>query len=104
MSKEKDVFDLVNGSGIPKSKIYEAHNKYYSYDNWTPRMVRTKDIGFCSRLLTDMADNGATEDELERAILFSIVVLDCVKKRLNIKKAFDDLGIAELRDKYMGGE
>lgn len=104
MSKEsKALIDLTKNSGIPQSKIYEAYNKYYSSNNWTPRTVRQKDIGFCSRLISDMAANGATEDEFERAILFSIIVLDCEKKKLNTSRAYEDLDILTLKQKYMDG-
>ena len=104
MSKEsKALIDLTKNSGISKTKIYEAYNKYYSSNNWTSRTVRQKDIGFCSRLISDMTVNGAMEDEFERAILFSIVVLDCEKRKLNTSRAYEDLDILTLKQKYMDG-
>ena len=100
-SKETIVKEQIRNCGIPESTIYAAYNRYFSAFNWTTKPVRQKDLGFCSRLMADMMANGATEDEFERAILFSIVVLDCIKQRLNTKTAYDDLGIFELKEKYM---
>lgn len=101
MSKiEKDLEKLCNEGGIPKSTIYDAYNKYYS-SNPTSKTVRQKDIGYCSRLIIEMTAKGATEDEFERAILYSLVVIDCVKKKLSTTKAYEDLNIRELYDKYV---
>ena len=101
MSKnEKDLEKLCSESGIPKSTIYDAYNKYYS-SSPTSRTVRQKDIGYCSRLIIGMTAKNATEDEFERAILYSIVVIDCVKKRLSTTKAYEDLDISELYNKYV---
>lgn len=103
MSKiENDLEKLCNESGIPKSTIYDAYNKYYS-SSPTSRTVRQKDIGYCSRLIIEMTAKDATEDEFERAILYSIVVIDCVKKKLSTTKAYEDLNIRELYDKYIKG-
>lgn len=101
MSKiENDLEKLCNESGIPKSTIYDAYNKYYS-SSPTSRTVRQKDIGYCSRLIIEMTAKGATEDEFERVILYSIVVIDCVKKKLSTTKAYEDLNISELYNKYV---
>lgn len=101
MSKiENDLEKFCSESGIPKSTIYDAYNKYYS-SSPTSRTVRQKDIGYCSRLIMEMAAKDATEDEFERAILYSIVVIDCVKKKLSTTKAYEDLNISGLYDKYV---
>ena len=103
MSKiEKDLEKLCNEGGIPKSTIYDAYNKYYS-SSPTSKTVRQKDIGYCSRLITEMAAKGATEEEFERVILYSLVVIDCVKKSLSTTKAYEDLNISELYNKYIKG-
>lgn len=97
---EKDLEKLCNESGIPKSTIYDAYNKYYS-SSPTSKTVRQKDIGYCSRLIIEMTAKNATEDEFKRVILYSIVVIDCVKKKLSTTKAYEDLDIRELYDKYV---
>lgn len=95
----KDLKKVIDNSGIQKSSIYELRNKYYTFEP-TPRSVRQTYIGFCSNLITNMSANGATAEELEKAILFSVVVLDADKYRLNILTAKDDLGIQALHEKY----
>jgi len=103
MSKiENDLEKLCSESGIPKSTIYDAYNKYYS-SNPTSKTVRQKDIGYCSRLIIEMTAKNATDDEFERVILYSIVVIDCAKKKLSTTKAYEDLNISELYNKYIKG-
>lgn len=102
IEEEYNLKKLCNESGIPKSTIYDAYNKYYS-SSPTSRTVRQKDIGYCSRLIMEMAAKDATEDEFERAILYSIVVIDCVKKKLSTTKAYEDLNISELYNRYVKG-
>lgn len=99
MSKAKDLKNILDKSGVQKSAIYELRNKYYTFEP-TPKSVRQTYIGFCSNLIANMTANGATAEELEKAILFSIVVLDSDKYRLNILTAKDDFGIQALHEKY----
>lgn len=99
MSKAKDLKNILDKSGVQKSAIYELRNKYYTFEP-APRSVRQTYIGFCSNLITNMTANGATAEELEKAILFSVVVLDADKYRLNILTAKDDMGIQQLYEKY----
>jgi hypothetical protein len=91
--------EMLDKSGIQKSAVYELRNKYYTLEP-TPRSIRQVYIGFCTGLITKMTANGATADELEKAMLFSYVVLDADKYRLNILTAKDDLGIQALHEKY----
>lgn len=99
MSKAKTLFEQVDGSGIPKSEIYEAWEKFKTEDA-VSRSVRTVYVGYCSKLLTNMAKNGATEDEMKKAIMFSIVVLDSLKKQLSIEAAKRYYDISFLNNKY----
>lgn len=52
-------------------------------------------------LIPAMAYNGATEDELMRAIKHSMVLLDAEKHRLNWEQSEKDHGIKELINKYL---
>lgn len=97
--KAQTLKEMLEKSGVQKSSIYELHNKYYTFEP-TPRSVRQTYLGFCSNLITNMTVNGATAEELEKAILFSCVVLDSDKYRLNILTAKDDFGIQALYEKY----
>ena len=99
-SKGQTLKELLESfPGVQKSSIYELYNKYYTMDP-PSRSIRQTYLGFCTRLVNNMVDNGATAEELERALLFSYVVLDSEKHKLSIITAKDDFGIQELHDKY----
>lgn len=53
-------------------------------------------------LIADMAANGATQEELERAILWSADIFRSNKKNVDWKQSYEDYVIAELEDKYQG--
>ena len=57
-------------------------------------------MGRISNLITDMTLQGATEDELARAVRHSMVVIDAEKHKLDYKQSEIDNNIAELREKY----
>lgn len=59
-----------------------------------------KQMGVVSNLITDMTLKGATDDELERAVRHSMVVIDAAKHKLDYKQSEKDNGIAELKKKY----
>lgn len=58
------------------------------------------DVRELNMFIVEMAAKGATEQELDRAIKYSIVLIDCIKKNLDVNKAFDELNILELYFKY----
>lgn len=99
--KFKEFLDKM--SFVEYSKIYQAHNDYFSSQGYDKGKVRTGYFTYCQELIEDMTENGATAEELERAIIFSYVVLDSEKCRLSILKAKDDLHIQELYLKYVIG-
>ncbi len=90
-------------SFVELSKLYQAHNDYYSSQGYSKGTERTRYFTYCHELIEDMVEHGATADELERAIIFSYVVLDSEKYRLSIFKAKEDLLIQELYNKYVLG-
>lgn len=59
-----------------------------------------KEMGVISNLITDMTLLGATDDELERAVKHSMVVIDAEKHHLNYQKSYADNNIEELKHKY----
>lgn len=61
-----------------------------------------KEMGVVSNLITDMTLKGATQDELERAVRHSMVVIDAEKHKLDYKQSEIDNGIASLKKKYQG--
>lgn len=60
------------------------------------------EMGIASNLITDMQLQGADDKELERAVKYSMVVIDAPKHRLNYIQAANDLGIKQLHEKYQG--
>lgn len=60
------------------------------------------EMGKISNLITDMTLKGATDDELERAVRHSMVVIDAEKHKLDYKMSELDNGIASLKKKYQG--
>lgn len=60
------------------------------------------EMGDISNLITDMTIQGASNDELARAVRHSMVVIDAEKHKLNWKQSALDNGIASLKKKYQG--
>lgn len=58
------------------------------------------EMGKISNLITDMTLQGATTDELARAVKHSMVVIDAYKHKLDYRQSEVDNGIAELKKKY----
>ena len=62
---------------------------------------RGTQMGIASNLITDMYAKGCeNEEELSRAVRFSMVIIDAYKHKLNYKAAYEDYGIEELKRKY----
>lgn len=59
-------------------------------------------MGIISNLITDMTLQGATADELARAVRHSMVVIDAEKHKLDYKQSEADNNIAALHKKYQG--
>ena len=60
------------------------------------------EMGKISNLITDMTLKGATNEELERAVRHSMVVIDAEKHGLDYKQSEQDNGIAALKKRYQG--
>lgn len=59
-----------------------------------------KEKNVISNLITDMTLKGASQEELDRAIRYSMVVIDSEKNELNYKQSEKDNNIVELKKKY----
>lgn len=62
------------------------------------------EMGKVSNLITDMTIQGATLDEIERAVKHSMVVIDAQKHHLDYKQSEKDNNIEELKNKYQMNE
>ena len=85
-------------------KDFDPKEAYPAYEGMPKMKNKTKqtEMGKISNLITDMTLKGATEDEIERAVKHSMVVIDAEKHNLNYKQSFKDQGIAQLKQKYQG--
>ena len=80
---------MVNDKGEPTYKLIK---------NTTQRSTQ---MGIASNLITDMYARGCEdEEELSRAVRYSMVIIDAYKHKLNYKAAYEDYGIEELKKKY----
>lgn len=61
------------------------------------------EMGKVSNLITDMTIQGASNDELARAVRHSMVVIDSEKHVLDYKASARNNGIPALKEKYQGG-
>lgn len=95
---------LQHQSPLPGLKNFDTKT-YYNPD--LPEMStkrRNSEMGKASNLITDMTIKGANREELERAVKYSMVVIDAKKHHLDYKKAFDDYAIGALKENYQGGK
>ena len=57
-------------------------------------------MGIISNLITDMTIQGASNDELARAVRHSMVVIDAEKHKLDYKQSYVENNISQLQRKY----
>ena len=57
-------------------------------------------MGIVSNLITDMTIQGASNDELARAVRHSMVVIDAEKHKLDYKQSYVENNISQLQKKY----
>ena len=92
---------LVNFS-TDEYAITDKNSPLYSVDA-AHGFHKQTEMGKVSNLITDMTLLGATDDELERAVKHSMVVIDAEKHHLDWRKSEEENGIKELKTKYQGG-
>lgn len=63
---------------------------------------KQNEMGRVSNLITDMTLQGASEEEICRAVRHSMVVIDAEKHKLDYQQSYIDNGIRELKIKYQG--
>jgi hypothetical protein len=64
---------------------------------------KQQEMGNISNLITDMTIQGASHDQLARAVRHSMVVIDAEKHGLNYKQSAVDNGIRQLKEEYQKG-
>lgn len=105
-----DKAGKVKIQSTPTLKGLEGFDPHTAYgpDTYKGRTIKTMkntgtQMGIISNLITDMTLQGATPDELARAVRHSMVVIDAEKHKLDYKQSELDNGIAALKKKYQTG-
>lgn len=90
-------------SGLKDFNPSDAYPKYEGMKVMSKK-YQQQQMGSVSNLITDMTLKGASDDEIERAVKHSMVVIDAVKHELNYKQSYEDNNIGALKKAYQGGE
>lgn len=84
-----------------RERYPEVPGMIYMQDPIHPEKDKTQiEMGKISNLITDMTLLGATDQEMERAVRHSMVVIDAAKHKLNYKQSEVDNDIRGLVEKY----
>lgn len=86
-------------------KGFDPKQEYKGYEGMKVISSQKKqtEMGIVSNLITDMTLQGATTDELARAVKHSMVVIDSEKHKLDYQRSYRENGILELQKKYQNG-
>lgn len=107
--------DLENSESLPHYRILtNISSRRKDLGDFTPKLeypmpegktpvskeVRTRHIGSASLLISAMEDKGGTDDEFVSALKYYLVGINAGCDNLDVKAAYEDLGIKELIKKY----
>ena len=84
------------------AKDYNMTVKTLRYALPPKHATAQKEMGVVSNLITDMTLRKAKDEEIARAVRYSMVVIDAEKHNLDYQQARLDNNIAELHEKYQG--
>ena len=107
------VIVVPNDKGILKTapvlkglKNFDPKKDYPAYEGMPRMSSRSKglEMGSVTNLINDMTIQGASQDEIARAVRHSMVVIDAEKHNLNYKLSAINNGIPQLKEKYQGGK
>lgn len=79
---------------------FDPRASYPAYEGMKPMRNTQTEMGKISNLITDMTIQGASHDEVARAVKHSMVVIDAEKHNLNYKLSYNDNNIRQLKEKY----
>ena len=96
---------IKHSSVIKGLKNFDPKIEYKGYPGMKAMTDKEKqpEMGKASNLITDMTIKGASEDEIAHAVRYSMVVIDAPKHFLNVELAYQNEGIAHLKEKWQGG-
>ena len=83
-------------------ETYTDYNYYRNGKKYTimSEAYKQQQMGVVSNLITDMHIKGASDDEIERAVKHSMVVIDAVKHKLDYRASEKDNRIKQLKEVY----
>lgn len=96
--------DSQMSKSLRELQDFDPSSAYPGYSGMSVISSRTKqnEMGRVSNLITDITLFGATDDEIARAVKYSMVIIDAEKHKLNYRQAYKDFDIAGLTRKYHG--
>jgi DNA-binding CsgD family transcriptional regulator len=102
--------DLKTKKPLPGLRDFDTKAEYSTTEadrqSGAVKIIKTQqqsdtEMGKITNLITDMSLTGtATDEELERAVRHSMVIIDAKKHKLDYTRSAQDNGIAELKKKY----
>lgn len=100
--EELKGFDNKLLYGPTKTTVDKDGTTHYYRGNKEYKIMKNTNtqMGIVSNLITDMTLQGATREELARAVKHSMVVIDAEKHKLDYKQSYIDNDIATLQKKY----
>ena len=97
-----DTDDINNNNRYPGLKGFNPSEEYKAYPGM--KVIKPdqkqKQMGIVTNLITDMHVQGASTEEITRAVKHSMVIIDSEKHKLNWKLSEKVNGIEELKKKY----
>ena len=99
---ENSSIHIMARPALEGLKDFDPTEKY-GYEGNFKKMNKQQtqnEMGRISNLITDMTVQGATDEELARAVRHSMVVIDAEKHGLDYKQSEKDNRISELKTKY----
>lgn len=96
--------DIKARKTLPGLEGFDPRELYKLPDDAPVMTNRTKqnEMGRVSNLITDMTLQGASYNQIERAVKHSMVVIDAEKHHLDYKQSVKDNNIAALKKEYQG--
>ena len=104
---------IKTSSSIKRLLDFDPQESYKAYEGMPkvgPNVKKGEDgfrkplqMGGISNLITDMTIKGADLNEISRAVMHSMVVIDAEKHNLDYKRSYIENGIASLKTSYQGG-
>ena len=91
---------IKDSPALAALKDFDPRASYPAYEGMKPMRNTQTEMGKISNLITDMTIQGATHDEVARAVKHSMVVIDAEKHNLNYKLSYNDNNIRQLKEKY----